>query len=224
MSVTLTVDIPASNFDVGRVIEAIDGVHVEVRTVVPLGDQAMPVFEIENREHDHEEFIDRLEDHSAVASVVTIDQYDERGSYAVEWSGEIDSFYHALSDHDAIVLSATKEDDRWTFDLQFPSREAVTGFQEQIHQEEIDLAVHRVIESRRSTPDPEDALSPAQREALDLALSEGYYSIPRRTTTAEMGEQLGISDQAVVERLRRAMVTLSREYVAASRGRGRSTN
>lgn len=35
MSVLLTVRLPASEFDMGRVIEAVDGVHVEVETVVP---------------------------------------------------------------------------------------------------------------------------------------------------------------------------------------------
>lgn len=62
-----------------------------------------------------------------------------------------------------------------------------------------------------------NGLSRAQREALDLAISEGYYSVPRRTTTAELAEQLGVSDQAVIERLRRAMTTLGRKYMTASR-------
>ncbi|WP_249361517.1 helix-turn-helix domain-containing protein [Haloterrigena sp. H1] len=34
----------------------------------------------------------------------------------------------------------------------------------------------------------------------------GYYDIPRGCTTAELADELGISDQAVTERLRRAIV------------------
>lgn len=217
MSISLTIELPASEFDIGRVIDAVDGVHVELETVVPIGNQVMPVLHVRDREHDHDSFIQRLEDHSAVATVVTLDRSESSGTYAVEWTEDLDSFYQALSDHDAVITSATKDGDRWEFDLQFPSHGSLTAFRDQIDEEEIDLEVRRVVQSQQSLPDPEDGLSRAQREALDLAISEGYYSIPRRTTTAELAEQLGVSDQAVVERLRRAMTTLGREYMTADR-------
>ena len=54
-------------------------------------------------------------------------------------------------------------------------------------------------------------LTPAQREILELALDRGYFAIPRETNLMELAEELGISDQAVNERLRRgtAKVVLS---------------
>ncbi|RLM81550.1 helix-turn-helix domain-containing protein, partial [Halobellus sp. Atlit-38R] len=48
-------------------------------------------------------------------------------------------------------------------------------------------------------------LSEPQREALTLAVQMGYYDIPRGCTTQELASELGISDQAVTERLRRAI-------------------
>ncbi|GAB3704987.1 helix-turn-helix domain-containing protein [Halorubrum pallidum] len=36
----------------------------------------------------------------------------------------------------------------------------------------------------------------------------GYYEIPRGCTTKELADELEISDQAVTERLRRAIVAL----------------
>jgi predicted DNA binding protein len=61
-----------------------------------------------------------------------------------------------------------------------------------------------------TTPDagPWYGLTTAQREALVLAVESGYYDIPRTCTTVEVAEELGISDQAVTERLRRAIVNL----------------
>jgi predicted DNA binding protein len=47
-----------------------------------------------------------------------------------------------------------------------------------------------------------------QREALVLAVERGYYDIPRRCSTAELAAVLGVSDQAVSERLRRGIATL----------------
>jgi predicted DNA binding protein len=48
-----------------------------------------------------------------------------------------------------------------------------------------------------------DALTEKQREALDLAYTEGYFERPRRTTQAELADELGISKQAVSRRLTR---------------------
>jgi predicted DNA binding protein len=50
-------------------------------------------------------------------------------------------------------------------------------------------------------------LTPRQRRTLELAVRRGYYDIPRRCTTIELADELGISDQAVTERLRRGIVT-----------------
>lgn len=53
-----------------------------------------------------------------------------------------------------------------------------------------------------------DGLTDPQFEALTLAVEMGYYDIPRGYTTKELAEKLGISDQAVTERLRWAKHTL----------------
>lgn len=216
MSVVLTVDLPASEFVIGRVVDAVDGVHVELETVVPLGDCVMPLIEVHDRDHDHAEFAERLQERSEVASVVEIESSDDVGCYAVEWTLTPDTVFRTLGDHDATMLSAVKDGDRWQFDLLFPSHEALKAFNERMDEEGIDINVRRVSGSQRRMPDPRDGLSAAQRETLDLALSQGYYSIPRETTTADLADQLGISDQAVIERLRRATKKLGEEYIAAS--------
>lgn len=179
----------------------------------------MPLLEV--HDHDHESFCRRLREHPAVASVVTIEQSDDHGTYAVEWAEELDSFYPALKDHDATILSAEKDGDRWEFNLLFRSEDDLTAFRERIDEKGIDLEVRRVSRSKQSIPDTRDGLSAAQLETLDLAISQGYYSIPRQTTTAELGDQLGVSDQAVIERLRRAMTTLGEEYIGTTRGHRR---
>lgn len=215
MSVILTVGLSSSECAIGRVIGAVDSVQIELESIVPLGKQAMPVLEVQDPDHDS--FAQRLEEHSAVASVVAIEQSEDTGIYAAEWTEDPGPFYQALIDHTAIILSAIKDGTRWEFDLRFPSNEALTAFREQITEKGIDLDVHCVSRSPHPAINPEDGLSPAQHETLELAISKGYYSIPRKTTTAELGTQLGISDQAVVERLRRAMTTLGEQYLAASR-------
>jgi predicted DNA binding protein len=48
----------------------------------------------------------------------------------------------------------------------------------------------------------EDALTDTQQEALVLAYERGYFESPRQVTLEELGEELGISQQAVGSRLR----------------------
>lgn len=177
--------------------------------MIPIDDQAMPLVEVSDG--DHEAFVEELRERSAVESVITIEGSDDRAVYAVEWRDSPNHFFTAVRDQDAQILSAIRSEDVWEFEIRFPSREALTGFREEIDDTELKPEVVRVIQSDRSTADPEEGLSKPQREALQLAVSRGYYSIPRKTTTSELADELGISDQAVVERLRRAMVQLAEE-------------
>lgn len=49
-----------------------------------------------------------------------------------------------------------------------------------------------------------DALTDRQREALSVAVERGYYELPRETTTAEIGDAMGIDRRTAEEHLRRA--------------------
>lgn len=69
--------------------------------------------------------------------------------------------------------------------------------------------MRRIYNPSKPEVGPWYGLTAPQREALLLAVHRGYYNIPRQCTTVELAEQLDISDQAVTERLRRAIVTLT---------------
>ena len=71
----------------------------------------------------------------------------------------------------------------------------------------------RVLNVRRS---PRGSLGPSltqkQYEAVKLAMSEGYYDIPRRTEIQDMAKKLKIGRVAMQERLRRAERTIMNEF------------
>lgn len=209
MSVTIEANVDADEFEFGRVIESVDGVRIELQMIIPIGKQALPLIEI--HDEDHRTSVEDLREHPAVATVVAVEEYDDRGVYAIEWHEDPDTFFTSIRDQDAQILNAVRPNDHWEFEIRFPSREALTAFRETVNEAELGLDVTRVSQSDRSTADPEEELSEPQREALDLAVARGYYSIPRKATTAELADELGISDQAVVERLRRATITIARE-------------
>jgi len=52
------------------------------------------------------------------------------------------------------------------------------------------------------------SFTPPQEAALRAALSAGYFQVPREATATEVGEELGISKSAFLERLRRGLASL----------------
>ncbi len=51
-------------------------------------------------------------------------------------------------------------------------------------------------------------LTDAHRETLEVALTEGYFNVPRRINLVELAESMDISDSAVSQRLRRGVATV----------------
>lgn len=58
-------------------------------------------------------------------------------------------------------------------------------------------------------------MTPAQLEVMVTALEDGYFAIPRKTNLVGIAEELDISNQAVGERMRRAVAKLARSAVIA---------
>nr|WP_255473553.1 helix-turn-helix domain-containing protein [Halogeometricum sp. CBA1124] len=58
-----------------------------------------------------------------------------------------------------------------------------------------------------------------QRETLALAIRRGYFEVPRSATLSDLAAELGVSKQAVSERLRRALALLARDAVGESPSR-----
>ncbi|QIB74708.1 transcriptional regulator [Halogeometricum borinquense] len=64
-------------------------------------------------------------------------------------------------------------------------------------------------------------LSPRQYDVLQLAVEDGYYEIPRGTTTEAIADRLGVSRRTAEEHLRRAENKLIDTVFEHLRGRGR---
>lgn len=60
----------------------------------------------------------------------------------------------------------------------------------------------------------EAALTDPQVEVLLLAYDRGYFNSPRDVTMAELGDELGITQQAVASRLRRGIDRILGETLA----------
>ena len=110
-----------------------------------------------------------------------------------------------LTEANGQFLDATRHDGRWTVRLRFPDREAVgTFFECCADRDGVTASLTRLYESDE-TGDRPYGLSRPQLDALRLAFNAGYFDIPRSATLDDLAAELGVSDNAVSERLRRGM-------------------
>ena len=214
MSVIAEVQISPDDFELGKILSTEEASAIELETLVPSGNATVPLFWVYEPIEDG--FLDTVEQYPTVNSVREVDVFEDRTLFRLDWDASQDHLFQCIMDHEGQILSATGTPDRWNFGMRFSGRESLSRCQDCCEDEHISLEVVRVY----NPTDPEAGswygLSEPQREALTLAVQMGYYDIPRGCTTAELADELGISDQAVTERLRRAIGSFGRHALLTS--------
>lgn len=218
MSVIADLSVPPTDFELGRILAMEEPVSVVLETMVPMGERTVPFFWV--HEHEHEAFERAVRDHSAVENLRQVEVHEDRVLYAFRWVTEADVLFRTFSDTEAQLLSATGRPDLWELELRFESHEDLAAFKDHCEEAGIDLSVLRIYNPTTPESGPYYGLSRSQREALSLAVKQGYYSIPRQISTKELADQLDISDQATTERLRRAIITLTEHTLLVDESEG----
>ncbi len=206
MSVIVELSLPAAEFQLGRILSTEGDTTVSLETMVPLGDRSVPFFRLFGP--DGGAFETKVRDHPAVSEIHVVNTHDGETLYALDWEISDDTFLDRLSSLGGYVLEASGGSDRWMFELRFPSHQALSDFQEACFEADIPIDIRRIYNPTRPDAGPWYGLTTPQRDTLTYAVEKGYYSLPRRTSTQDIAEEFGISDQAVTERLRRAIDTL----------------
>lgn len=200
MSIFAQFSVPVTAFPPAGHLRSYPDVSVEVEEIVPTGSTTHYLWVVAD---DREQIIEALRADESVESVQTLDELDDRALVRVQWTG-VTPLLELIEECDALLADATGTADGWTFTLRFPHQEALVTFYETCRRRGITLDLQNVSQSGFKTEN-EYGLTPAQRETVVAALEAGYFDVPRRTTIAELAEQLGLSDQAVSERLRRGL-------------------
>ena len=206
MSVIVELSLPSNIFQLGDILSAEGDTTVTLETMVPLGDRSVPFFRVHGPARDS--FETAVRDHSAVSAVHAVNAHDDETLYALDWESADDTFLGMVERLDGNILEATGGTERWHFQLRFPTHDALSTFQEDCFEGNIPVDIERIYNPTKPDAGPWYGLTTPQRETLSAAVEKGYYSLPRRISTSELGEQFDISDQAVTERLRRAIETL----------------
>lgn len=113
-----------------------------------------------------------------------------------------------LGEYGGELVEAKRSGDRWSVRLQFPDHASLQGFIDD-YRSRPRISIHVEKLGRENSADGNDhGLTKAQYETLRVACEQGYFEVPRRTSLVSLSDELGVSDNAVSERLRRAQSTL----------------
>ncbi|MFB6227827.1 MAG: helix-turn-helix domain-containing protein [Halobacteriales archaeon] len=205
MSVIVTLSIPPTEFELGRILDVRENAVVSLESIVPLGEQSIPFFRIRGG---REFFEASARDHQSVNNIRLVSTHDGEALYALDWAMSDDVFFQGIVVTSGYLLDATGTPSEWTFDLRFRSHESLEAFQEYCVDESIPMDVQRIYNPTKPEAGPWYGLSGPQRETLARAVERRYYDIPRQCSTKELASDFDLSDQAVIERLRRGIGNL----------------
>lgn len=209
MCVVLSLSIAPDEFKFGRIASTDADVRVQLANVVPGYQAPFTLFWVHGDER--ERFETRVREHDQVDGLRTVCESDESAQYSLQWDHQADEFVAATAETNAVVLDGSAEGGEWTFVLRFSDRDDLLAFHDRCRELGIDFDVDQ-IESEAGCAHRTTSLTDEQREALLLALDAGYFDIPKQTTLTDLGDELGISQQAVSQRLNRAIRNCLHDY------------
>ncbi|WP_380678963.1 helix-turn-helix domain-containing protein [Salinigranum sp. GCM10025319] len=216
MSIVAEFTIDAEQFLLGRVLRTGGGMDIEIERVVPASKRVMPYVWVSGG--DRRAFEESVRGTDEVRELLHLDTIGTRSLYRITWDETVESLIYGMVETDATILEAHGRDN-WLFRIRFNDHPSLSAFSDYCERHDIRLDVRRVHDlSAAELNDRRLDLTPEQRETIELALERGYFEVPRRATLSDLSGELGVSQQAVSERLRRGTNKVMRALVDGALG------
>ena len=206
MSVIADFSIPADEFALGYLLEVRPGVQVRLESMVPTGEAMIPYFWVEDPDIDAVE--EALLESPYVEDARIVDRIDDEALFRIEWAEDIDGIVATIKEAESVILEGKGHGDHWTFELRFSEYDALSQFYRSVVEKGISITLKNIHNPIDQSGPRSNVLTDEQHEALRTALEEGYFAVPREITLVELAEELGISDSAVSQRIRRGLTKL----------------
>lgn len=162
---------------------------------------------------DFERFHEAMEGDPTVDDVAVTEDTGDSVLYRVEWADELIELITEITDRHATILEAKAHDENWRIQLRFAKEDQVSSFRDHFSDRgrsfEVEKIYHPTAPRQR-----EYGLTAEQRDTLVTAFERGYYNVPRDVDMEGLADALGVSSNAVSQRLRRGSSNLVRHTVA----------
>jgi predicted DNA binding protein len=144
-----------------------------------------------------------MSDASAIDGYTLITSDDGRWLYDVRFDPETVDVFDLVLEEGGTVLSASASGGTWLLSVRVLDREDVSSLYDELVDHEVMPTIVRLFDVADESHS-QCGLTQRQYETLVAAIDHGYFEIPREVSMQELSEELGISHQALSERLRRA--------------------
>jgi predicted DNA binding protein len=208
MSVIADFTLSAEEFVLDHSVEEVPDIDLEVERMVAHSEEGLtPYFRVASPEETIESFEAALEEDRTVTDLVTLESFEDERFYRAHWRDGIEDLMGALRETEGSVLYAVFEEGAWELRMLFTDRDSLSSFYELVD-EDLSLDLVRVFERTNTATYGEFELTDEQRDALVHAFEMDYFAVPKGATIEEVAASLGISPQAVSQRLRRGHANL----------------
>lgn len=143
-----------------------------------------------------------IEKSSLFQAVDRLDELENEYLYRAYVNEDQESVCLGISTNDVILESATSSGEEWEFRFRAESSDCLTRFQTYCRDKGFNARLTRFPTRLQIFNSQEYQVTDKQRDALVQAYLEGYFDTPRESTLEDIGESLGVTQQAVLARLR----------------------
>lgn len=214
MSVILEFSIEPDAFVLGRALSGTAGIELELERIVPTENEVMPF--VWATGDDLESFEATVRESPQVGELIAVDRIGDSGLYRIQWNDHDDDLMAGIAATESTVLEA-RANGAWVFRLRFTAHDELTHFYNYLTDHDITVHVERTYTlTEESDRGQRFDLSPEQREALVLALQRGYFETPSESDLDELAAELGITRQAISDRIRRGNEKVLRRVLLSS--------
>ena len=203
MATEASFTVPSDQFPLGTVFEQLPDVSVELERIIPARDVVIPYFWVRGTAVD--DIDGAFSEHPGVKGIQFIDSVEAEYLLRVEWAVDYDDVLTTLTETHVTLIEAVGTNTEWTFDIRGDTRADLADFQSRCQEMGIPITLTELHALTPVETATEAALTDTQQEALVLAYELGYFESPREVTMQEIGDELGITEQAVASRLRRGI-------------------
>lgn len=198
--------VPATDFLMGETLSNGTDVQLRLNVVIPTGETAIPYLRVSNVPADEVESV--LGTDPDVRMVDVLQRDDDGALTRIEWHPTTARLLERIVESKAILVDAKGRNGSWSLRLNFPDQSQLAEFYRQCVEEGITVTLESISHGGVDGSGDHRSLTELQLETLRTALEAGYFEVPRRATLVDIAEELGVSDSAVSQRLRRGLGTL----------------
>lgn len=205
------VEAPASTLALYDTFEREPGVEFRMEQMVGgANDRIMPFVWVSGTDSEHAEELLAID--SSVRTVSRLGGGNDATLFEITFNDAICSFAETIFERDGVMLHASGKDGVWSFRLRFANHQDIGGVFDDAFCRQYEATVTRLYSDQES-PATHNGLTNKQQQALSAAHEMGYYTVPREVDLRAVGDRLGVSRQAVSERLRRAHESLIGDHL-----------